>query len=170
MLLVFRFFWFIVAAVMLINVAIWRQRLSQLVARGVLSPDESARLVRGAALWLATPCLVLGAIAFAAGWSDPFCAGMLSFADAPRAATSVIVLAVWAALLWWVWVGRGADLLARIGPALSNRPRYDHTYTTAQVRAYVTTTVLIAGVGAVVAAHVLSKQLPQGCAIALLAH
>jgi hypothetical protein len=111
----FRYFWFLCAGAMVANVVIWRRRLSVLVVRGTLTSEEAARFVRGAALCLVMPCFVLGLIALSAGWSDPFCGGLLSFRDTPSTATSLVILGSWVALLGWIWLGRGADLLAGSG-------------------------------------------------------
>ena len=161
----FRYFWFIAAAAMLRNVPIWRRQLSSLVARGVLTRAEAERFMRGAALWLVGAPLALGLIALAAGWSGPFCGGILSFEDAPSAATSVVVLASWAALLWWVWIGRGAEFLGRVGPALANRPRHDRAYSPRVVRIALTTLVLWSGLGAALAWRRLPPQSSRGCAV-----
>jgi hypothetical protein len=161
----FRYFWFVCAAVMVANVMIWRRRLAVLVAQGTLTPKEAARFTRGAVLWLVTPCVVLGLIALSAGWSNPICGGMLSFHDAPSAATSAVILGSWTALLGWVWLGRGADVLGRIGPVLTNRPRYDHTVAPAAVRVSVTAMILVAGLGGSIAWHlVLPHTSPNSCA------
>jgi hypothetical protein len=118
---VLRFFWFIAAAVMLVNVAIWRRALVPLAARGVVGRDEVDRFARGAAFWLAGPGVVLGVVALWAGWPAPLCAAPLSFADTPQAAASATMLIAWGALLWWIWRGGGADFLARVLPALPGR-------------------------------------------------
>jgi len=160
-----RYFWFLCAALMVANVAIWRRRLAVLVAQGTITPTEAARFTRGAALWLVTPCVVLGLIALSAGWSDPLCGGLLSFRDTPSAATSAVILGSWAALLGWVWLGRGADVLGRIGPVLTNRPRYDHTVSPAVVRASITASILVAGLGGSIVWHlVLPHMSPNSCA------
>ncbi|MFL5617988.1 MAG: hypothetical protein ACJ79A_06270 [Gemmatimonadaceae bacterium] len=48
MLLVFRYFWFIAAAFMLINIAIWRRRLAVLVATSTATSEEMSRFARSA--------------------------------------------------------------------------------------------------------------------------
>src|SRR4029450_1946645 len=136
--MVLRYFWFLCAVAMVGNVLTWRQRLRQLVARGTVTSEEAEWFTRWAAFWLVGPCLLLGIIALSAGWPNPFCGGGLSFRDGPSAATAVVVLGVWMALLWWLWLGRGADVLGRIGPILPGRPRYDRTFPPAVVRVVVT--------------------------------
>ena len=159
----FRYFWFIVAAVMLVNVAIWRRHLLPLAAQGALDQDEVDRFTRGAAYWLAGPAVLLGLISLWANWPAPFCAGVLSFANWPQAATSAVLLSAWVALLWWVWVGRGAPFLARVWPALS-RPPARSAVSPAQVRLAVTALVLVSAVGGTVAWRQMPPLPPEmGC-------
>jgi hypothetical protein len=162
---IFRYFWFLCAALMIVNVVIWRRRLPVLVAQGTVTPGEAERFTRGAAFWLVIPCLALGIIALWAGWSDPFCAGMLSFRDGPSGATAMVILGVWAALLSWVWFGRGADVLGRIGPVLPNWPRYDRTFSPAIVRVVVTAVIFAAGLGGVIAWRQMPQSSRSSCAL-----
>lgn len=157
--LLFRFFWFLAAAVMTANVAIWRRRLAPRVKDGTITPDEYEGFLRGATVALIGLPVVLGCIGIAAGWSDPFCAGILSFEGTARAAYSTAILAAWVALLAWVWLGNGTDLLGRIGPALGNAPRAGRRYPPAAVRAVITV-VLVAN-----PAVLLSFRGTQGCAL-----
>lgn len=141
---IFRYFWFLFAAAMAINVLLWRRRLLIAVDRGRASRDEVDAFVR----WLGT-CLVGGGIAIgltelAAGWSSPFCAVVGSAADVPHVVSAAIELGAMLILLLWVWRGNGADLLARIGPALGRTPNYDKTYPPQYVRAFVSFAVLVA--------------------------
>jgi hypothetical protein len=157
---IFRYFWFFVAAVMAVNILIWQRLLAERVARGTLAADDARRFVRGAARWLVTPCLVLGAIAVAAGWSDPFCAGLLSFRDGASAATSLVIVGLWTALLAWVWAGDGAALLGRVATALRDRGQ-EHPISPAVVRIVTTAAVVASGAGAVLS----SRRVPEGCAL-----
>jgi hypothetical protein len=144
--LIFRYFWFIGAAFMLVNIIIWRRHLSGLIERGVISRDEVDHLTRWAIGWLvASPC-VLGLIALAAHWSSPFCAGYLDFNTAPQAATSLVMIGGWIAILLWIWRGNGATLIARVGPALSARPAVA-AYSPRIVRLAITAMVLVSAVG-----------------------
>ena len=166
MTVILRYFWFVLAGVMLLNITIWRSRLQPLVSDGTLRADEAARMVRGATLGLVGPCILLGVIALWAGWSDPFCAGILTFDTPPRIATSLVILSAWAALLWWVWLGRGADVLGRLGPDLSNDADHDR-YAPARVRLAITSLVLVASIGSAVAWRIMPKPSPSGCAAEL---
>jgi len=152
-LLFLRYFWFVCAIAMAVNVAILRSRLATLVSRGAVSQAEADRFTRWAALWLIGGPTVLGVIGLAARWPMPFCAGVLEFDSLPRALSSLVILAAWIALLWWVWGEAGADLLSRIGPALGRSPSYDKAYSPRRVRLAVTALVLISAVGAVVASR-----------------
>jgi hypothetical protein len=147
--LIFRYFWFIGAAFMLVNIMIWRWRLLGVTERGVLSRDEVDQIVRGAIAWLVVSPCVLGLIALAAHWSSPFCAGYLEFSTVPKAATNFVMIGGWIALLLWIWRGNGATLIARVGPALSARPA-DATYSPRLVRLAVTGMVLVSSVGGAV--------------------
>jgi hypothetical protein len=160
----FRYSWLLCAAAMVVNVGIWRRRLLVLMARGTLTSEAAARFIRGAALWLVTPCILLGLIALSAGWSGPCCRGVLSFRDAPSTATSAVILGLWTALLGWVWLGRGADVLGRIGPVLTNRPRYDHTVSPAVVRVTITGLILGAGLDGSIAWRLMPHAPRNSCA------
>lgn len=149
--LIFKYFWFIGAAFMLVNIAIWRHRLVTIVGRGTVSKSEADHFINWIAAWLVGGPFLLGIIAAVAGWSSPLCAGILIFDTVPKTLASLLTLAGWAAILWWVWRGTGADFLARVGPALRRRPSYDKHYSPAHVRVIVTALVLTSGVGAAIA-------------------
>jgi hypothetical protein len=85
----FRYFWFICAGVMLVNVAVWRGRLPRLISRGTITEREAERFTVGAALAFTVPCVMLGLVALWTRWPMPLCAGVLSFRDAPSAATAM---------------------------------------------------------------------------------
>jgi hypothetical protein len=148
--LLFRYFWFIAAGFMLVNIVVWRRRLAVVVTNGAATTDEVNRFVRGLVLWLVGMPVLIGTIAVGAGWDSPFCAGMFSFGNAAQSLISVIGLTGGLVLMWWIWRGNGADVLARIGPALGNRPVYDRPYSPRTVRLVVTALLLISNVGAAV--------------------
>jgi|GEM_PF-1620152 len=165
MLLLLRYFWFIAAAMMLANVAIWRGRMGALVEAGTVTAGEAAALIRGATLWLTTPAIALGVIGLLAGWSDPMCAGVLSFSDTWRAAASLVTLAAWGALLGWVWIGSGAELLGRVAAGLSNAPEPGRGYSPALVRAAVTGVLLVAGAGGALMWRTIPGIPADGCMV-----
>jgi len=157
-----RYFWFIALGVMLVNVALMRPRMKRLVELGRVTQDEADEFMRGAALAFGTPCLALGVIGLWARWHSPMCAGVLSFRDPPSTATALVISAIWALLLWWVWIGSGAELLGRVGPALMN-PNWERTYSPTLVRWAVTIVVLVAAVGGAVTYRTMPPDL--GCAV-----
>lgn len=170
MMLLVRYFWFLCAAIMLANVLIWRRRLRTLVDAGGMTEQEMNGFIRGAALWLAGPPVLLGVIGLVAGWPDPFCAGILSFDGVARTAASLVILCCWAMLLWWVWAGNGADVLGRLGPALSNPPRYDRRYPPRLVQVAITALVLGSGIPAAIMWRRMDiPRSPDGCVLTELA-
>lgn len=162
---IFKYFWFLCAAFMAINLVIWRRRLATVVARGIATQAEVDTFFRGVAAWVVGSALALGVISLVAGWTSPFCAGVLAFDTVPRCLTSVVIVAAWCALLWWVWRGSGADFLARVGPALGNRPSYDRTYSPTIVRAFVTLLVVVSAVGSSIAAQNVPMSATPGCTL-----
>lgn len=156
-----RYFWFICAGVVFVNAAIWRGRVNDLVSQGRVSVEERDAFIRALVLGLGVPCLFLGGIAGWAGYSNPSCAPILSFHDTASVASWVVVLLMWAAILRWVWVGSGADLLSRIGPVLWSIPGSRGSYSPKVVRRVVTALVLIAAV-----ATAFSRWSPSpGCSV-----
>jgi hypothetical protein len=115
------YFWFIVAGFFGLLVIVWDRQLKDLAKRGFLTPEEARRFRRGIVFWVIVPCLVLGGIALGAGWPDPSCVDVLSFSDIPTAATSSIMILMWAISLAWVWFGNGANFLGRVGAAFAER-------------------------------------------------
>lgn len=153
MIAVFRYFWFAFAAMALVNVLVWRHRLRPLVDEGSLTQAEMDGFIRGVAGWVSGTCVLLGCIGLAAGWSDPFCGGRHPFDGNATAATSLVMLTAWGALLWWVWMGNGADLLGRIGPALARSPLYSRRFPPHIMRWVVTAFVLLVAASSFVAHH-----------------
>jgi len=160
---IFRYFWFIALGVMLLNVAMMRPRMNRLVELGRVTQDEAAEFIRGTAFAFGIPCVALGLIGLWAQWPSPMCAGVLSFRDPPSTATALVILAIWALLLRWVWIGSGAELLGRVGPALMNPPNWERTYSPTLVRWAVTIIVFLAAVGGAVAYRTMPPDL--GCAV-----
>jgi hypothetical protein len=166
---VFRYFWFICALFMLINIIIWRRRLAVVVERGRATQAEMDQFTTWASIGLVGGPMLLGIVGVFAGWASPFCSGVMVFTDVPRALVSVITLSGWIGLLWWVWRGNGADFLSRVGPALSQRPAYDKSYSPNVVRLAVTAIVLAAGVGSVVTWRTMPMPPEMGCQTAAIA-
>lgn len=162
----FQYFWFVGAAFMLVNIAIWRRRLAVVVERGAATKAEVDRFVSWLAVYLVGAPIVMGVIGLVAGWSSPFCAGVLLFADVPRSIVSLVTVAGWFALLWWVWRGAGADFLSRVGPALAQRPSYDTVYSPRVVRLVVTAIVVLSSIGSVVTSRTMPLTPDMGCSAA----
>lgn len=147
MILLFRYFWFVCAAFLLLNILIWRSRVPALVDRGVISVEEGGRFIRVALVGLCGPTLLLGIISLAAGWSDPFCSQGLSFADLPSAAAAIVTVASQVVALAWVWFGSGAQLLGRVAPVLARRRGGIRQYSPRAVRIAVTLLAIVSLIG-----------------------
>ena len=145
--LIFKYFWFLAALALLVNVTIWRVRIGAVVSSGGVTKAEADRFILWIAVWLVGVPLFMGIVAIAAGWPSPFCAGILLFDSVPRILSSGLTLAAYAAVLWWVWLGRGAVFLSHVGPALGRRPGENKQYSPAVVRAVVTALAVISGFG-----------------------
>ena len=159
---IFKYFWFIAAAFMLVNIAIWRFRIGAVVSRGVVTRADADRFILWITVWLVGVPLLWGSVAIAAGWPSPFCAGIFVFDSVPRILSSGLNLAVYAALLWWIWLGRGAEFLSHVAPALGRRPSGDKQYSPKVVRVVVTVLVVISGIGGAVA----WRTMPAGPVVA----
>ena len=161
--IIFRYFWILVAGVMLLNITIWRKRLAPLIDRGTVTKAEVDRFVKWAGVWLVGGPIVVGLTALAAGWSTPFCAGILLFDDVPRATWEALASRNPCALLWWVWRANGADFLARVGPALTQRSTSARQFSPALVRLAVTAFVLISGFGGAIAWRTMPRSPELEC-------
>ncbi|MGH7624213.1 MAG: hypothetical protein ACREOJ_02725 [Gemmatimonadaceae bacterium] len=147
----FKYFWFICAAFMVVNVSIWRRRLVAAADRGLATRTETDRFIRWVAAWGVGGPLVAGGVSLAAGWTSPYCAGILEFDTAPRTLVSLVTVAASAALLWWVWRGTGADFLARVAPAFRPPSTQDTQYSPQRVRAFLTAVGLSGLIGSAIA-------------------
>lgn len=147
---IFKYFWFVCALFMLANVLHARARLAPLVGRGVATQREVNQFLLWIAAWLVIGPLILGAIGLAAGWSSPFCAGVMQFGSGFQILASVATLVIWASVLWWVWRGAGANFLSRVGPALARQPSYERRYSPQSVRIVVTAFILLSSIGAII--------------------
>ena len=154
---IFRYFWFIAAAFMLVNVVIIRRRLAPLVERGIADRREVDRFVFWLAAWFVVGPLIFGTIAFSAGWTSPFCGGIMQFGDSWQILLSVANLLVWASVLWWIWRGGGDEFLSRAGPALARQPSYEKRYSARLVRLAVTAFIVLS----VVLGMISWRMMPQ---------
>jgi hypothetical protein len=148
--LILRHFWLLFLVVMLINVAIWRTRLAALVSAGRASEDEVDGFIRGLVIAVVGFALASEAIVLAAGWPNPLCIYSEPLTSPGVVASFGVTLVLWAALMWWVWRGQGADLLARLGPALMRPPMRPAAYTPRQVRLAVSIVMAFAVIALVI--------------------
>jgi hypothetical protein len=70
-----------------------------------------------------------------------------------------------AALLWWVWRGDGAEVLARNGPAYTRGSAMRTTYTPQKVRLWVTVLVVVSTVGGVAQLTFLPPRVPESACL-----
>ena len=162
---IFKYFWFIAAAFMLVNIAIWRFRIGAVVSRGIVTRADADRFILWLTVWLVGVPLLWGTIAIAAGWASPFCAGIFLFDSVPRILSSGLNIACYAALLWWVWRGRGAEFLSHVAPALGRGASSDKQYSPAAVRAVVTAVVVISSIGGAVAWRTMPAGPGMACSV-----
>lgn len=159
---IFRYFWFLCAAVMTVNIIIWRIRLAGAIERDMIAREEADRFTRLGALWLVGSSCAFGLIGLAAGWSSPFCAGFLSFDSVPQAVTAILMIALWSCSLWWVWRGKGAEFLARVGPMLNAR-QSSSALSPRMVRLGVTAVVLASAAGSAISWRVVPADPAMTC-------
>lgn len=143
-----KYFWLIAGAFAMLNVVVWRRRLTPMVAAGRVSKDEADAFIRGAALSIAIGASIFGLIdaVFGVGLG---CVRPFAFSDPASAATSAAVLCAWVALLRWVW-GRGGELIARAPSVFVQPLSADAEYDPFTVRVVATALVLVSGIGAFV--------------------
>lgn len=156
-----RHFWLLVLVVMFVNVAIWRRRLEEFVAAGRASRDEAARFLRGVVIAAVVITLVGEAVSLAAGWPNVLCVYGEPWTAPAALVMWGITAATWVLALWWVWRGRGAEMLARLAPALGGRAVRERTYTPRQVRLVVTGVVALSAVGTIVNRAVSPTTVPR---------
>jgi hypothetical protein len=166
---IFRYFWFVCAAFMLVNVLLWSRRLAVVVEQGNATELETSQFVRWIGACLVGGPMLFGIVGILANWSSPFCAGFMQFTDVPRTLVSLTTLSGWLGVLWWIWRGGGADFLARVAPALSQRPVYTKTYSPRIVRLVVTAMVLISSVGSILTWRTMPVLPALACQVAPVA-
>jgi len=158
---VLEYFWLITAGLMLLTAALFHARAGALVRAGRVTQEERRRFALGLAAWSAGFCLVVQVVVWVTGESRPACLAALPPTTPASLATNGLTLLGWAALLLWVWTGRGADTLARFAPAIVGKGSAERMYAPAQVRRLVTGVVLIAALGSMVASLIVPP--PADC-------
>lgn len=146
---VFQHLWLLCLGVMLLNVAIWHVRLARLVSAGRASREEVSRFLRGVLVALTGYSLAAEAIVLGAGWPSALCFYSGAWSSPGTLAMLVLTGGCYVLLLWWVWAGEGADILARLGPALGRRVR-DEPYSPTAVRVFITAMLAVVCVGIVI--------------------
>ena len=119
--LLFEWFWLLAAAVLLVNLAIWRARLGRMQRAGEASADDIVRFLRPLCVGGLLACGLLLVIQRVAGWNSPVCAQVLPLSDPWALASLAVTLGAWSAVVGWVCVGEGAELISRLSPALGRR-------------------------------------------------
>ena len=141
--------WVFIGAVLLLNVPLGYWRAGSLVAADRISEDERRRFAAGAGIAIAAYALAATAIQAASGVGNFFCLLALPPRTAWGALFWALQAAMTVALLWWVWRGRGAEVLARNGPAYTRGPVMRKEYTPEKVRLWVALLVAVSTVGGV---------------------
>lgn len=144
---ILRHFWLVVLGVMLVNLVIWRQRLNAVVSAGQATREDARGFLRGVAIAIVVFTLAGEGIVLAAGWPNPLCVYSEPWSSPGALATWALTALAWGGLLGWVWLGSGAERLARLGPVLVAKPVPGRTYSARQVRLYVTGLIAIIAIG-----------------------
>jgi hypothetical protein len=149
---VLEYFWLVAAALMLGTAALVYRRARAMVGAGVVTEEERRRFALGLTGWGAGFCLAVQAVVWLTGERRIECLAALPPNAPASIATTALTLASLAALLVWVWRGRGAETLARFAPALLGvGASRDHA--PGHVRRLVSGGVAIAIVGSVIASQ-----------------
>jgi hypothetical protein len=147
-------FWLFAAAIMAVNAALVYARSAPLVRAGLVSSNERRRFALGLAAWTVGFCLAVQVVVWLTGEGRPECLAAFPPDSAASVATTALTLVAWAALLGWIWRGRGADVLARFAPAFVPGRPAGRPANPAQVRRLVTVLVAVSVVGSMVASRI----------------
>jgi hypothetical protein len=140
---ILQYLWLLLAVGMLLNVALAHLRAGALVRAGQVSDAERWSFSRGAAAYLVGFCLILQLIVWVTGEARLECLAAFPPTTPASVSGSVLTVATWGGLLWWVWRGNGADRLGRFGPMLMRLGRSTEPYSPAGVRRAVTILALV---------------------------
>jgi hypothetical protein len=146
-------FWLFAAAIMAVNAALVYARSGSLVRAGLVDSSERRRFTLGLAAWTVGFCLAVQVVVWRTGEARPECLAAFPPDSAASVATNALTLVAWAALLGWLWRGRGADVLARFAPAFVPGRRAAPA-SPAQVRRLVTALVAVSVLGSMVASRI----------------
>jgi hypothetical protein len=134
-----------------------------LVNRGVVTRADADRFILWLAAWFVGTPLLWGIVSITTGWPSPMCAGVFVSDSIPRIVISGLNLAFYAALLWWVWMGKGAEFLSRVAPVLGRGAVFEKQYPPAAVRTVITLIVLFAGIGGAIAWRTMPASPGSAC-------
>lgn len=140
--LAIHYVWFFGAAVAAIKALAWRRRATALVAKGAVTTQDVARFTRVTAIAISF-LVALGVLTLWAGYPVLFCSPFRAPRTLPDLAATSLIVAGWTGTLIWVWFGRGDELLARLGPALTGLPRWTDTKSPRRTRFLVTALILL---------------------------
>ena len=139
---------------MLANAALVHVRAAPLVRNGRVGPQQRRRFVLGLAGWTAGFCVAVQLVVWFTGESRPECLAAFPPDTPASLATTALTAVGWAALLGWVWRGRGAETLAAFGPAFTPGRPAGRGYDPAKVRRFVTALVVLSVLGGIVASRI----------------
>jgi hypothetical protein len=148
------YFWLIAAGFMLLTAAVFHARAGTLVRAGRVTDEERRRFAIGLGAWTAGFCLLVQAVVWLTGESRTECLAALPPNSPASLATTALTVLGWAALLLWVWRGRGAKTLASFAPAVIRSSSSAGGYSPVQVRRFVTGFVIVSTLGSVVASRI----------------
>jgi hypothetical protein len=117
----FRYFWLLMLVVVAANAVIYRGRFRRMEAEGVLSPEDSGRLLRAWIVGLGGLSLALAALQLAAGWDSPFCVHTRPLTDPFVLGFWLVTAVAWAVFAVWIFVWGGDVLVSRASPGLTQR-------------------------------------------------
>src|SRR5258706_6762361 len=137
MVLIFRHFAILVIAVVLVNAAIARARIPNLFAAGGMDAVEAERFVWFAAAWLIAFFALNEVLTVTSGASSPLC---FIPASHPSGTWQYLAWTLWIGWVLgvtaWVWIGNGAERVARFGPLFANRFEAGQSYKASTVRLF----------------------------------
>jgi hypothetical protein len=133
--LIFRHFPLVAIAVVLVNAAIARARIPQLIATGGADAIEAERFVWFTAAWLIASFAVDETLVVSSGASSALCFMPVSH---PTGTWQYLAWTLWIgwvlSVTVWVWIGRGAERVAKFGPLFAKQFKAGHSYKMSTVR------------------------------------
>lgn len=113
-----KYFWCFSLLPFFIHCVFVRKQINQFVKQNLLKSDEANRFLRWYALAFIVPLVLLQLFQFADSSPDPkvfLCKGVHSL----YSSLAWAIILSWDVLLcWWVWVGKGVEVLLKFHPAI----------------------------------------------------